>query len=75
MMDGKNKDMNSQNRALRVGGIIFGIVCLAHLGRLFAHIQIQIGSYFVPTWASVVGAIVAGALSLWMWRLSSGRGS
>ena len=75
MIDGKNGDMNSQTRALRVGGIIFGIVCLAHLWRVFAHIQIQIGSYLVPIWGSVVGAIVAGGLSLWMWRLSSGRGS
>lgn len=75
MIDGKNVGMNSQTRALRVGGIIFGIVCLAHLWRLFAHIQIQIGSYLFPIWGSVAGAIVAGTLSLWMWRLSSGRGS
>ena len=75
MIDGKNVGMNSQTLALRVGGIIFGIVCLAHLWRLFAHIQIQIGSYLFPIWGSVAGAIVAGALSLWMWRLSSGRGS
>jgi hypothetical protein len=75
MIDGKNVDMNSQNRALRVGGIIFGIVCLVHLWRLFAHIDIQVGTYHVPIWGSVVGAIVAGVLSLWMWRLSSGRSS
>ena len=75
MMGRKNADMNSQNRALRVGGFIFGIVCLAHLWRLFAHIDIQIGTYHFPTWGSVVGAIVAGTLSLWMGRLSSGRAS
>lgn len=75
MIDGKNADMNSQNRALRVGGIIFGIVGLAHLWRLFAHIDIQVGTHHFPIWGSVVGAIVAGALSLWMWRLSSARGS
>jgi hypothetical protein len=75
IIDGKNVDMNSQNRALRVGGIIFGIVCLAHLWRLFAHIDIQVGTHHFPIWGSVAGAIVAGALSLWMWRLSSARRS
>jgi hypothetical protein len=75
MIDGKNVDMNSQNRALRVGGIIFGIMCLVHLWRLFAHIDIQVGTYHFPIWGSAVAAIVAGALSLWMWRLSSTRSS
>jgi hypothetical protein len=75
VIDGKNVGMNSQNLALRIGGIIFGIVCLAHLWRIFAQIPVQIGTHDVPIWGSVAGAIVAGALSLWMWRLSSARGS
>ena len=75
MIDRKNVNMNSQNMALRVGGIVFGIMCLVHLWRIFAHIPVQIGTHDVPIWGSALGAIVSGGLSLWMWRLSSGRGS
>jgi len=75
MIDGENVDMNSQNLALRIGGIIFGIVCLAHLGRIFADIPVQVGSHYFPIWGSAAGAIVSGALSLWMWRLSSAHSS
>jgi tetrahydromethanopterin S-methyltransferase subunit E len=74
MIGRKNVSMNSQSFGLRVAGIVFGLVSLGHLWRLLAHTDIHIGSHHVPIWASVVGLIVAGALSIWMWRLSSGRG-
>jgi len=49
-------------------------VCLGHLWRLYAHANVRIGDHFVPMWASVLGLIIAGGLSIWMWRLSSARG-
>ncbi len=66
--------MNSQTTGLRVASVVFGLVCLGHLWRLYAHANIRIGDHFVPMWASVLGLIIAGGLSIWMWRLSSARG-
>lgn len=71
----KHVNMNSQSLGLRVASIIFGLMFLVHLWRLlFSHFTVQIGSHQLPIWGSAVGAIVAGLLSIWMWRLSSGRG-
>jgi hypothetical protein len=71
---GKNGRMSSQSLGLRVAGILFGVIFLGHLWRLIRHSAVQIGSHSIPMWVSVVGLIVAGGLSIWMWRLSSSRG-
>jgi hypothetical protein len=68
--------MSSQKTGLRVAAVIFGIISLVHLWRmLFAHFTVQIGSHQLPLWGSVVGFIVAGFLSIWMWRLASRSGA
>lgn len=51
---------------LLVAGTVFGLVALAHLYRIFDHFNIVVGTTEVPTWANIVGVIVAGALSYWM---------
>jgi hypothetical protein len=64
--------MNSQRTGLRVASVIFGLMCLVHVWRLlFAHFTVQIGSHQLPILGSGVAVIVAGGLSIWMWRLSS----
>ena len=64
--------MNSQKTGLRVASLIFGLMCLIHIYRLlFSHFTVQIGSHQLPILGSVVAVIVAGGLSIWMWRLSS----
>lgn len=65
--------MNSPAQGLRVASIIFGLIGLGHLGRLLARIPVHLGNYAIPMWPSVIALIVAGALSIWMWRLSSHR--
>jgi hypothetical protein len=65
--------MNSPNTALRLAAIFSGVICLGHLWRLLAHIDVRIGSHDIPSWPSLLAVIVAGALSLWFWRLSSHR--
>ncbi len=62
--------MNSQILGLRVSGTIFGLVALAQLVRLVAQLGISIAGFQVPLWLSVIGFVLAGALSYWMWRLS-----
>jgi hypothetical protein len=66
--------VNSPTTGLRVASVIFGIFFLGHLLRLINHASVTIGSHHIPMWASVVGLIIAGLLSIWMWRLSNLRG-
>jgi len=66
--------MKSQQTGLRVASLVFGLVCLAHIWRvLMSHFTVQIGSHQIPLWGSWVAVVVAGGLSIWMWRLSSAR--
>lgn len=51
---------------LYVAGTVFGLVALVHLYRLFSHFNLVVGSTEVPTWANIVGILVAGGLSYWM---------
>ena len=62
------------NRALglRVAGTIFAIVCILQVLRLVTHTAVIIGGTPIPSWPSVFAAIFAGALSVWMWKLSAG---
>ena len=67
--------MSSRVLGLRVAGTVFGIVCIAHIWRLLTHTAVLIGGSPISSTISVIGAIVAGALSVWMWRLASGPAS
>ena len=63
--------MNSQTLGLRVAGIIFAIFALGHVVRLIKQAEVLVAGNQIPMWVSVVALIVAGGLSLWLWRLSS----
>jgi hypothetical protein len=63
--------MNSPRAGLRLASLIFGIMCLAHAWRLFAKFDIRLGTHNVPMSLSVVAVIVAGTLSIWLWKLSN----
>lgn len=51
---------------LYVAGTIFGLVALVHLYRLFSHFSIIVGTTEIPFWVNIVGVLVFGALSYWM---------
>jgi hypothetical protein len=53
-----------------VAGIIFGLVALFHLVRIFAQCPLIIGDWSVPKSVSWVALIVAGGLALLGLRLS-----
>jgi uncharacterized membrane protein YecN with MAPEG domain len=65
--------MNSQRTGLRVASVIFGIIAIAHIARLFAHSKVIIGHFAVPMQLSWVALIVGALLCIWMWRLSATR--
>jgi hypothetical protein len=54
---------------LQISGVLFGLIALAHLLRLFRHWPIDFAGYMVPLWASWLGLFLAGGLSIWALRL------
>ena len=48
---------------------LFGVIALAHLLRLFRHWPVEFAGRAVPVWASWIGLLIAGALTLWAIRL------
>lgn len=67
------ENMNRITTALKVAGTLFAALALAHVWRLARGLDIIFGDRHVPLFFSVIGAVVAGGLSVWMWRLASTR--
>jgi hypothetical protein len=63
--------MNSQRTGLRVASLIFALVTIVHVVRLFTHFTVLVGSNVIPQGASWIFAIIGALLTIWMWRLSS----
>lgn len=53
----------SEKTLLRAAGLIFLIVCLAHLARLAFGFDILLGDFAVPMWLSWAGVVIAAYLS------------
>jgi len=70
-IDNKNPRMNSPTTGLRVASIVFALFAVGHILRLIKHAQVTVGTHHAPMWVSVIALIIAGGLSIWMWRLSS----
>jgi len=62
--------MNRKTFAL-LAGIIFTLVALFHLVRIFEDWPIIIGDWSVPKWLSWIGLIVASGLALLGFRLTA----
>jgi hypothetical protein len=61
--------MTNQQAFFLISGIIFGLVALFHILRLFYRWQVRLGSQEIPLWASVVGLILAAGMCLWAFWL------
>jgi FtsH-binding integral membrane protein len=53
-----------------IAAIIFAIMALLHVYRLFTHFQIVLGSHVIPQAASYAAIVVAGALAVGLFRES-----
>jgi hypothetical protein len=53
-----------------VAAVLLGVIALAHLYRLVRPFEITVAGNAVPQWISIVGLIVAGGISLMLWRES-----
>ncbi len=56
-----------------VTGIIFAIIVVVHILRLYMGWPVVIGTWTAPTWLSWIGCVVGGALSYSGLRLHSNR--
>lgn len=54
--------------ATRTASVLLGLVALAQLARVVFQVEVTIGGKTMPMWASVVAFLVAGALSMALWR-------
>ena len=52
--------------ALATAGIVFALVAVMHLVRLYFQFPIYFGTTLVPLWVNVVGLVISAALSFWM---------
>jgi len=52
---------------------IFAPVAMAHLLRLIFGVSVVIAGWPVPSWISVFGFIVPGALAVGLWRERAGN--
>lgn len=58
---------------LYVSGTIFALIALVHFYRFFSHFNLVVGNTPVPYYVNIIGAIVFGALSLWMFMSACPR--
>jgi hypothetical protein len=51
-----------------LAAIIFAVIALLHVYRLFTHFQIIAGSHVIPETASYAAIVLAGAFAIGLWR-------
>ncbi len=48
--------------------LVFSLVALLQLLRVFFGWEVTVNGFFVPLWASVIACLVAAALAFALWR-------
>ncbi len=64
---------HSQATGLRISSVIFGIVSIIHLVRLFTGPEVWVGTHRLGAEASLIVVIVTGCLSIWLAKLAGPR--
>ena len=62
--------MDDRKTYFLVAGIIFTLVALFHLVRIYMDWPVMIGGWSVPMWVSWIGLVVAGGLAFFGLRLA-----
>ena len=60
---------------LQTSGVLFGLIAVGHLFRVFLQWPANLAGHVVPLWMSWIGFVLAGTLSLWALRLLRGMRS
>jgi hypothetical protein len=53
--------------------VIFSIISLTQLLRLFFHWEVVVNGFIIPQWVSVPAFIILGALAFMLWREARGQ--
>jgi hypothetical protein len=53
-----------------IAALIFALMALLHVYRLFTHFQVILGSHTIPMWVSYLGVVVPGVLAIMLYRES-----
>ncbi|MDE3246479.1 MAG: hypothetical protein KGN80_10345 [Acidobacteriota bacterium] len=56
-----------------IATVFLGIVALAHLFRVVFRLNIQVGSFSVPPWMSLVAFLFCGVLAILLFKESKGK--
>ncbi len=48
--------------------VIFSLVALMHLARLFLGWEVTVNGIMIPMWLSMLGLAIAAGLALMLWR-------
>ncbi len=54
--------------ATRIATILLSLVALAHLLRVVMGVEITVGDWNAPMWASYLGVVIPGALVYFIYR-------
>jgi hypothetical protein len=66
---------NVMRAYVQTSGLLFGLIAIGHLYRVFRHWPADLAGHVVPLWLSWIGLVLAGGLSLWALRLLRGMRS
>ena len=58
------------NPFTKLASAVFAAIALAHLYRIVRPFEVTVAGGAIPQWVSIVGLIIAGILSLMLWRES-----
>ena len=58
------------NPFTKLTSAVFAVIALAHLYRIVRPFEVVVAVSVIPQWVSIVGLIIAGILSLMLWRES-----
>ena len=58
------------NPFTKLTSAVFAVIALAHLYRIVRPFEVVVAGSVIPQWVSIVGLIIAGILSLMLWRES-----
>jgi uncharacterized integral membrane protein len=64
--------MNGTKPFTMLASVIFAVVALIHLFRLWSRFHVVFGTHAVPVWVSIIGFVVPGILSVMLYREARG---
>ena len=51
-----------------LAALIFAVVALIHLFRLWSKFNVVFGTHSIPVWVSIIGFVVPGVLAIMLYR-------